>query len=288
MNQEACPLCGACRNQDSWLDLEFRETAFKYRECLECGSLFCSPMPDIEMLGHMYDSGYGGEAGSYGEDTSLEKFAQVLSFVGTQEKGVFVDYGCGDGKLLVKLNELGWNVLGIDFNPEYASGVRERGIEVIGHEQTTDVKADVLHLGDVLEHLTDLDRDVPKILQLLKNGGYLIAHGPLEGNRNLFYRALKLGKQTKKRPTQMPPFHVTLATTRGQKELFRRNGLDEVVFDEKEIAFPAPYSLSRSDLRSVRTTGLYVLRKISQTATRLGLGSGNRYFFVGRKRPVVK
>jgi len=278
-----CPLCGKDQNQDSWLELEFRETIFRYRECIGCGSLFCCPMPSGEMLGHMYDSSYGGEAELEGEDTSLAKFTQVLDFVEKQEKGVFVDYGCGDGKLLSKLHDLGWEVLGIDFNPDYASVLQDKGITVIGHEQKTEVRADILHLGDVLEHLTDLKTQFPKILRLLKKGGYCVAHGPLEGNRNLFYRALRFGKRFKKRPTEMPPFHVTLSTTKGQRELFRRNGLEETIFDETEIAFPAAYKLSIGDLRNIRTTSLFVLRRISQAATLIGLGSGNRYFFVGRK-----
>jgi len=240
-------------------------------------------MPDLETLGRMYDNEYAGEAEFEGEDKSLEKFAQVLDFVAGKEKGLFIDYGCGDGKLLVRLKELGWEVLGIDFNPEYASALGGKGIKVIGHDQPVDVQADVLHLGDVLEHLTDLGTEVPKILQLLKHKGHFIAHGPLEGNRNLFYRALKAGKAIKREPTKMPPFHVTLSTTKGQKELFRQNGLQQIIFDESEISFPAPYSLSVRDLRNIRATGLFFLRKVSQAATSVGVGGGNRYFFVGRK-----
>jgi len=231
----------------------------------------------------MYDSSYMEDPETHGEDASLAKFVEVLDFASRQRKGVFIDYGCGDGKLLAKLHTLGWDVLGIDFNTDYASSLSDKGIKVIGPDEPTNIRADILHLGDVLEHLIDLETELPKILDLLKTDGYFVAHGPLEGNHNLFYEAMRFGKRFKKNRTRMPPHHVTLSTTRGQKALFCRNGLREITFHATEIAFPASPNLSPNDFRHLRKTLLFFLRKVSQAATKIRLGAGNRYFFIGRK-----
>lgn len=283
MDGRTCPLCGAENSRGSWLELEFRGSRFPYRECSGCGSLYCSPMPDAEMLGHMYGSDYMLDPDARPENLTLDKFRDVLNFVEPLPKGIFLDYGCGDGRLLIRMKEVGWDAVGVDYNPDFASELADKGIRVHSPFDEMDMQADVLHLGDVLEHLTDLPSDFPRILRLLKPGGFLIAHGPLEGNHNLFYEALKFGKRFKKGPTSMPPFHVMLATTKGQRGAFERNKLRQVVFHEEEIAFPAPSTISLSEMANLRKTALFSLRKLSQLATKLKLGGGNRYFYVGRK-----
>lgn len=285
MNDSKCPLCGGGELHGSWLKTSFRGKAFDFLECADCRSLVCDPMPDTETLSQMYDSTYADFWGDSGDDKSLEKFASVLKYLETLEKGTFIDYGCGDGGLLRKVKSLGWDVLGIEFNPDFAKSLAAEGIRVLSYSDEITEKADVLHLGDVVEHLTDLDGQFPQILDLLKDDGCLMSHGPLEGNPNLFYQMLKLGKKFKRdKVTEMPPFHVILATSQGQRALFERFGLKEMEFQVDEVAFPAVDSISLKDLTNIRTTGLFALRKASQiTSSRDMPNLGNRYFYVGRK-----
>lgn len=58
-------------------------------------------------------------------------------------------------------------------------------------DPTGEPVVDVLHLGDMIEHLTDLEHQFPEILRLIKPGGYLLAQGPLEAGPNLFTSVLK-------------------------------------------------------------------------------------------------
>lgn len=280
-----CPLCSSKKFTDSWLKLSFKENQFKYLDCIECRSLICSPMPDEELLRQMYDSTYCENSDESGEDNSLKKFTQVLDFVETLEKGRFIDYGCGDGKLLRKIQAMNWDVLGIEFNPDFAAELKKDGIKIISYLEEPPYQADVLHLGDVLEHLTDLDNQFPQILKLLKEGGYLIAHGPLEGNPNFFCQMLKLGKKfMRNKVLEMAPFHVILATSKGQRSLFERFDLKEEEFQVNEVAFPAAEHISFRDLNDIRKTGLFVIRKVSQITSSLDMKNlGNRYFYVGKK-----
>lgn len=286
MNNFVCPLCGGKNLVESWLKLSFKKNQFTYLDCTECHSLICNPMPDEDLLRQMYDETYAELCtDDGGVSDSLKKFTQVLDYVKTLEKGVFIDYGCGDGKLLKRIQTMNFDVLGIEFNPDFAAELKKDGIRVIGHTEEPPYQADVLHLGDVLEHLTNLEVQFPQILKLLKKGGYLIAHGPLEGNPNFFYQMLKLGKKIKRnKVTEMAPFHVILATGKGQRDLFERFDLEEKEFQVDEVAFPAAESLSAGDLTDIRKTGLFLVRKVSQITSSFDMKNlGNRYFYVGKK-----
>ena len=95
--------------------------------------------------------------------------------------------------------KLGWRPYGVEFDPEVARRVEGKtGLKVFSDPSAllneAGGPADVLHLGDVIEHLTALDRQMPEILDLLKPGGILLAQGPLEGNPNLFLMFLRLSR----------------------------------------------------------------------------------------------
>ncbi|QYO66337.1 class I SAM-dependent methyltransferase [Leptolyngbya sp. 7M] len=283
MTHQQCPLCTSSELRSSWLEVEFNAKIFQFKECMGCRSLICDPMPDADDLARMYDDSYCDDAGEP-QFEDLGKFGEVLDFLQNEQPGRFIDYGCGDGRLLRAVKEMGWDVLGIDFNPSFAASLAEEGIRVIGHNEPVSEPADVVHLGDVLEHLTDIDAEFRRVLALLKPGGTMVAHGPLEANPNLFFRMIRFRRKFSREPNQTPPFHVLLSTTRGQRALFERYGLVEEDFRVREIAFPAPEQLDRAVIRNLRSLGLFSLRKISQAASRANLESfGNRYFYLGRK-----
>ena len=144
---------------------------------------------------------------------------------------------------------------------------------------------DVLHLGDVIEHLTEMNREMPEILKLLKPGGVLVAQGPLEANANFFALVLRLIRMLRRPgPSYMAPYHVILATAEGQRLLFERLGLEEVEYSIRESSWPAPDQLTKSDLKKPRSILLFVLRRVSQIIlrTRRNGWGRNRYFYVGR------
>ena len=201
--------------------------------------------------------------------------------------GAFMDYGCGSGELLVAAKQRGWEVLGVELRKDVAESTTTRtGLPVVTVDEALDKGrfADVLHVGDVLEHLTELDREMPRLLSLINHGGLLLAQGPLEANENLFNWAVRLARYLGgRRPADTPPYHVILATLEGQWALFRRSGLDPIEEIVTEVSWPAPARLSSKDLLEARTVGLYVLRLASRAVSRLRPRRwGNRYCYAGR------
>lgn len=286
----ACPLCGSARAGASWLGTTYyRGRAFPYAACLDCGTLYCAPMPDAATLAEMYGPDYTQEGGSAGHVENPKEPARVVALLRARPPGLFVDYGCGGGELLVEAQRAGWQAVGVEFSEEVAGRVAaQTGAQVFTrpHERADFPAADVLHLGDVIEHLTQLDEQMPEILKLLKPGGLLVAQGPLEANASLFTSVLATARRLRpNRRTEMAPYHVLLATAHGQREFFRRFGLIEVEYILREVAWPAPSGLRLADLRRARAVGLFALRRMSQAFSALRPDHwGNRYFYVGRKR----
>ena len=242
-------------------------------------------MPDEHTLRKMYGPNY---AMSFTPDPSIEDPKQpekVLAWLGKVGKGTFIDYGCGKGELLKSAAGLGWRVLGVEFDEEVVEKLKQQtGLELLTSRQALarEALADVLHLGDVVEHMTKINEQMPEVLKLIKPGGYLIAQGPLEGNFNVFTLGIRLLRLVHSPIIKMAPYHVILATKKGQEECFRRFNLMQQEFSVAEVDWPAPSHLSTSDLLNLRQLGLFSLRRLSRVVSLLRPAWGNRYFYIGR------
>ncbi len=264
----------------------YRGQEFPYVECESCGSLYCSRMPDAETLAQMYGPEY---LETFADDMSADKAkrGQVVQWLSRFKPGTFLDYGCGEGLFLEAAKELNWQTIGVEFDSVVAESVARRtGARVVSDpaELGDGPVADVLHIGDVIEHLTDINTQMPAILRLLKPNGLLLAQGPLENNTTLFTVVLRAWRVARGAPDfEFPPYHVMLATAKGQRRLFRRLGLKEVSWRVREVPWPAPARLSLSDLRRPRSVVMFVLRRLSHAICQASPRRwGNRYFYVGR------
>jgi SAM-dependent methyltransferase len=246
-------------------------------------------MPDEEALARMYGPGYETEAKGPGPSCvgDPKDPNSVLALLAGLTPGTFLDYGCGDGSLLSRAARAGWNAVGVEFDRDVAESTAKRtGLRVYDRASESSLPrgaADVLHLGDVIEHLTAPALEVQRIARLVKSGGYLVAQGPLEANANLFTAALKTWKRASGRTvSNMAPYHVTLATRAGQQALFGRIGLVAKRFSLQEVEWPAPSRLRGVDAINPRAVVLFVLRKASQAVSGVRPSKwGNRYFYVG-------
>ncbi len=287
----ACPLCASNEYRKSAFGCVYQEIEFRYVECVRCGSLYCNPMPGSGVLRQMYGPDY--EAAFYeGTNDDIEdpkEPGRCIEWLRNQGAGTFLDYGCGAGVLLQAAAKAGWQPVGVELDNKVARGVEERtGFRVLtadAADSSAGQIADVLHLGDVLEHLTEMEDQLPKILRLIKPGGLLLAQGPLEGNFNFFAACCGLSRRL--RPwhrTEMPPYHVLMATSQGQRSLFQRFALSELEYSLHEVAWPAPSKLRLGDFVRPKQATLFALRRVSTRLSALNAKKwGNRYFYAGRK-----
>ena len=283
-----CPLCAAIASQPGWLgSTRYLGQTYGYRECLICRSLFCEPMPDAAALAAMYGTTYlTAFESADGEHASIRDTERVLAWLRRLGAGRFLDFGCGGGDLLREAASAGWEAVGVEADPEVARHVSEQtGLRVVSYRHASDLSpADVVHLGDVIEHLTDPSATLHRLLALLKPGGVLLAQGPLEANPCLLTLAVRASKLLRRtRMLDMPPYHVILATRHGQEAFFAGQGLESLEFVLSEVAWPAPARLSASELSELRPLALYLVRVASRALSRMRPRLwGNRYFYAGR------
>lgn len=246
-------------------------------------------MPDAEVLQEIYGQDYSNAADAAPEHHLSEESGRVIWWLRRAKvPGTFIDYGCRKGTLLVAAQKINWRAIGVELNPAVAADTERRtGARVVVPDDPllATPLADVLHLGDVIEHLTDLSNQMPAMLRLLKPGGLLIAQGPLEANRNFFTLMIRASRRWRRsKVIEMAPMHVILATNIGQRTFFLRFGLRELEYSLSEVDWPAP---SQLNLRNVRDASLFFIRRLSRACSRLKPNVwGNRYFYVGEKPPA--
>jgi SAM-dependent methyltransferase len=158
-------------------------------------------------------------------ETSLPAFRHHL-----KAGGRLLDFGCGNGSFLIAARKAGFTCEGVELEEK----ARERaaansGCDVLPLEVLLQAgrKYDVIHLGDVLEHLSAPAATMRALEPLLSEEGMFFIEGPLEENRSLVFYAAKAVGLTKKllgRPlhSDLPPFHLFRATARAQRDFFER------------------------------------------------------------------
>jgi SAM-dependent methyltransferase len=246
--------------------------------------MYCDPMPDAETLALMYGPDYQQCGDETIEDPKEPE--RTIGWLSRLGQGTFVDYGCGSGALLLRARDMGWTAVGVELDTRVSREVQERtGVRVVSNPtELSNGFADALHLGDVIEHLTTLDQQMPNLLRLLRPGGVLLAQGPLEAGPTLFSSMIGWSRALRpERLAEMAPYHVILATRAGQRTFFERMGLEELEYAVHEAAWPAPARLTSAVVKQPRSLALYALRRASQlTSMACPNRFGNRYFYAGR------
>ncbi len=175
-----CPLCGC--------DVVFiaDKRGLHLRHCAECDHYAALPPPTPQELREVYSPAVGyGE----GRETSLSETApagarQLDALLSQLEppSHTLLDVGCGDGRLIYHLRNLGWTVAGNDYSPTYVAKASRHGLDVhLGDlEATCLVKGmwGVAHLGDVIEHVVDPIALLASIREYLQPGGLIVVRTP--------------------------------------------------------------------------------------------------------------
>lgn len=101
-----------------------------------------------------------------------------------------LDIGCGDGGLIERLSELGWEVHGIDFDENAVAHCKQKGLDVragdILSQKFANATFDVITFNHVIEHLFNPVEVIKECYRILKPGGKLVLATP--NNKSWMYR----------------------------------------------------------------------------------------------------
>ena len=207
-----CPICNAESRYDfSSRDLMFDlYTRYDYFSCLSCRSIFQQPMPNLEEINSFYPANYSiydenaqvrsiskfkqallwrKKAYSHLKPSGLYKFLSLIASPFYQfekpsyvENGTLLDVGCGNGRYLLTMRSLGWQVQGVELSEDGLKVCRSAGLEVHhGELLSASFSADsfdVITARHLIEHVPDPHSFMAELARILKPGGKLIIETP--------------------------------------------------------------------------------------------------------------
>ncbi len=250
-----CPLCG---HTGKYLyksrDFMFDGTAeYIYHVCTQCQASYPAPMPDTDTIATYYPDNYC----IYEDKAILKKYSntkkailkyrfqykhlsvsvllRVLSPILAlflyrnslmfTAPGKSLDIGCGNGFLLQKLKDVGWNAEGVEFNKIAANNCLKMGLKVHhGDLKSAHFPDDTFNLitaSHVIEHIQDPDMLLKEGARILTPGGQLLIRTP---NSNALARKW-FGKYWY---ADDVPRHLIIFSPENLDVLAKKNGLRRV------------------------------------------------------------
>ncbi len=207
-----CPICNNSSQYDfSGRDLMFGlHKRYDFYKCKGCGAVFQDPMPDPEQIASFYPEEYG----VYSEDTRVRHLSGFRKALLNQYRGYkhldvpshlrlaarlwnashrigtpafgnggkMLDMGCGNGRYLLTMRKLGWQVEGVEFS--------ESGVRVCQKENLTvhhgdlpsanfeDGRFDLITVRHVVEHIPEPQAFMAELARILKPQGRLVMETP--------------------------------------------------------------------------------------------------------------
>lgn len=285
-NTPVCLFCGNTKTTSTpFEDTVFNNKTFEYVQCTRCDLIFVHPLPNIDDITKMYPVEYQGAltAKAYGGyDALFEKIKAAGDFK------TILDYGCGGGRFTVEAVEKGFDVTGVEYNPDLVSNLgktfTKAAFLTIDDFYKADKKYDIIFLSNVLEHLTNPKEIMLKLKERLNKNGLFVLEGPVENNFNLTQLTRKIiffiRKYIFKKKATHTPTHILYSNRKNQEQLFKDIGLTTVYFKVEESNWP--YPMSYADCKSVMQKMMYFIATFSVQMSKIFSFWGNNFTYIGR------
>lgn len=250
-----CLACGGARLRPLALRYAWSGLDFPAAECGACGMRFLRVQPVGETLARMYAAEYFatdfrcGRSDRPSDDADafrpenrglVDRFESLRESAGAPRVGRLLEVGCAHGLLLEHARSRGWSVAGVEFSADAAGAARARGLDVftgtLEAAQRPAGSADLVYLGDVLEHVPDCRATLAEVARVLAPGGHLFLRGPI--TTNSLARSLALaawGAAGRSIVLHEPPYHLWEFTPGPLARLARAVGLGEVRMEQAKI-----------------------------------------------------
>jgi SAM-dependent methyltransferase len=288
-----CLACGSRDLAPLALRYEYRDVSFPAAACRTCGMRFLTVQPEGESLASLYDAEYfeqdyrcgRAEAHSFDDAAFRDEHRSLVDeFERLHPTGRLLEVGSAAGGLLRHAADRGWTVRGVELSQVAVDRARGLGLDVVQGDllsaKLPDASADLVYMGDVLEHVPDCRAVLQEVARVLAPGGFLYLRGPITTNslaRRLGLAAYgMLGRQIVLRE---PPYHLWEFTPRSLTRLARACGLQVVEFRQGKIPPGRPHG----DKSSAQRTAMVVLDTVNAPLTRWFNVLGDRGVLIARR-----
>ena len=224
----ACPACGCDQWEPGLVKFEFR-----YLLCSDCGSLYLSPRPTVDMYEAYYQeaesvkfwsSHFFKETAEARRQKIFNPRAQLVaqwadkSGIPSDATGVFVDIGSGYAIFLEEIRRLKYfgQIMGIEPEPNLANVGRDRGFDIIEKKlediRDGEVGADFATAFEVLEHVFNPLEFLSAARRILRPGGILMF-------TTLTVSGFDIQVLWENSKSVYPPHHINLLSVQGMRHL---------------------------------------------------------------------
>lgn len=223
-----CAVCGTpCPSR-----ILFEVGRFPYRRCPECSVVYPSPRPRSEEVDRQYVS---GRFSSAFRDLYLPSAAYRMATIYTERveqilmprvpSGRLLDVGCSSGHFLKVALDHGYDIHGVEPNPEMAKFATESlklpkiQCGTLHAAHYPDASFDAVTLWDVLEHVEDPGGILEEVRRVLRPGGWVFAYTENFESFNVFVT----GKYSE---MVAPDVHLRHYTPEAFRRQFERAGFE--------------------------------------------------------------
>lgn len=281
-----CPLCGG---RPDGIAFPYRTVwqghDYSYVRCSDCGCTYLDPVPGRADLAEMYsrENYHDLHYAEIRADGRYRDSARLLRrWCG--DRNSLLDFGCGNGSFLIAARREGFDGTGVEYErTAIESAARRSGAPVLTFSEVraSGRRFEIIHLGDVLEHLPSPQDAMLELRQVLAPRGIFFIEGPLESNPSLVHFVARTVKDAKRKlgidtPGHVAPTHLMLVDRSAQERfLTRALGLRCVHFAVFETGWP--YRLEQQTPRRPVAFAKAVIGSVAIAVSWVVRGWGNRF-----------
>ena len=175
-----CVLCGDSK-QEPLRALSARGERLSLVRCSTCGLVFLNPR--LASVSEVYESDATKNSIYYSESIENDKgtFRQRLSFIGPflKNRTTVIDIGASVGTFLAVCREAGFTGLyGVELNPGSRAQAKELFSLTLAKDLPAGVKADLINMSDLIEHLENPLDYMKKLRAFLKDDSVVLIATP--------------------------------------------------------------------------------------------------------------
>jgi 2-polyprenyl-3-methyl-5-hydroxy-6-metoxy-1,4-benzoquinol methylase len=196
--------------------------------CYDCGHIKVTPTPSQEFLNLLYDSNYEYTSCER-SSSSIQKSYGWIDKLETSKEYNILDVGCADGVWLDYLKNMGFkNLFGIEISFQLSEIARLKGYQIVNGDLSRnffeDQTFDLIHIGDVIEHMIDPAAMLSQLKNLLTRDGYIVITTP--NMDSLWSKITRLTSEVTGLPwsSLTPPHHQQNFTQKSLKLLIENLG----------------------------------------------------------------
>ena len=171
--------CFICSNSSGKI---LEKDGYSHFLCDDCGHIIVTPTPSQDFLNLLYESNYEYTSCER-SSSSIQKSYGWMNKLEISKECNILDVGCADGVLLDYLKNMGFkNLFGIEISCKLSEIARLKGHQIVNGDLSRNFfenqTFDLIHIGDVIEHMIDPAKMLSQLKNILTRDGYIVITTP--------------------------------------------------------------------------------------------------------------